>query len=190
MGGRRISIATALVWSIAQLWCAAPACAAEYLVRNLSFGVTTIAFQVGTITFNVSNLNFLSGLIITETATSLEVSLPADVLFDLDKADIRPDAQSPLHEVAQLLREKASGSVTIQGHTDALGTDSYNQTLSERRAAAVKTWLTTREGLSGLSFTTKGSGSQNPVAPNRNPDGSDNPAGRQMNRRVTFVVPR
>jgi outer membrane protein OmpA-like peptidoglycan-associated protein len=126
----------------------------------------------------------------TETASTIEVTLPADVLFDFDKADIRPDAQGPLHEVAQLLRDKARGPVMIQGYTDALGGDAYNQRLSERRAAAVKAWLATREGLAAIQFAVSGWGSRNPAAPNRNPDGSDNPAGRQMNRRVTFIIHR
>jgi photosystem I P700 chlorophyll a apoprotein A2 len=80
--------------------------------------------------------------------------------------------------------------VVIQGFTDALGNDAYNQRLSERRAAAVKTWFATRGGLASMSFTTTGFGARNPVAPNRNPDGSDNPDGRQLNRRVTLIIRR
>jgi outer membrane protein OmpA-like peptidoglycan-associated protein len=162
---------------------AAASLGADYPVNGLSFPINTF-------TFNVDSLNFRSEPITTETGTTIEVTLPADVLFDFDKADVRTDAQQPLHEVAQLIRDKAHGPVMIQGYTDAIGNDTYNQRLSDRRAAAVKAWLVSREGLASIQFQTSGLGSRNPVAPNRNPDGSDNPAGRQMNRRVTFVMHR
>lgn len=143
--------------------------------------------RVETLHFDVSSLTFPVALLRTETSTTIEVTLPADILFDFDKSDIRPQAQTTLHELALLLREKARGAVTIQGFTDSLGNDVYNQRLSERRAASVKSWLVTREGLASMQFATSGLGARNPVAPNRNPDGSDNPDGRQMNRRVTIV---
>ena len=110
------------------------------------------------------------------------------ILFDFDKSEIRADASPALHEVADLIRTKARGPVAIQGYTDALGIDAYNQRLSERRAAAVKTWLVTYEGLPPSRFTTVGFGPRNPVAPNRRPDGADDPEGRQLNRRVTLTI--
>ncbi|MBV8913376.1 MAG: OmpA family protein [Acetobacteraceae bacterium] len=124
----------------------------------------------------------------TETAETVEVDLPADVLFDFDKADIRADARPVLHEVADLIRARARGGVTIQGHTDGIGTEAYNQRLSERRANAVKSWLVTNEGLPAARLTAIGFGARQPVAPNRHPDGSDDPAARQRNRRVTLII--
>ena len=143
--------------------------------------------KLDTLHFNVIALTFPTALLRTETSTTIEVTLPADILFDFDKSDIRPEAQSALHELAILLREKARGAVTIHGFTDGLGTDAYNQQLSERRAASVKSWLAKREGLAQMPFAVSGFGARNPVAPNRNPDGTDNPEGRQMNRRVTVI---
>jgi len=168
-----------------------------YLVGLLAYGVVqglpggmalAATYPVGPLTFPIEPLDFPSGLTTSETATTIEVTLPADILFDFDKADIRPDAQAPLHEAAQLVRDKARGTVMIQGHTDALGNDTYNQRLSERRASAVKTWFATHEGLASMKFGISGFGPHNPVAPNRKPDGSDNPAGRQLNRRVTLII--
>src|SRR5579871_3899049 len=101
-----------------------------------SYPVDTISFGSDPITFSIGPLSFPSEPVRTETATTIEVTLPADILFDFDKADLRPSAQGALHEMAQLLRERAHGPVTIQGYTDALGSDSYNQRLSERRAVA------------------------------------------------------
>lgn len=144
--------------------------------------------------FGSTQLNFVSipiafpsHYIRTETAGTVEVTVPADVLFDFDKADIRPAAQPALQELAVLLKEKARGSVTVTGHTDGVGEAAYNQKLSERRAAAVKAWLVGREGLGSLPITTSGAGARQPVAPNAKPDGSDDPDGRQLNRRVTVV---
>jgi outer membrane protein OmpA-like peptidoglycan-associated protein len=68
------------------------------------------------------------------------------------------------------------------------GSDFYNQRLSDQRAEAVRKWLVSKEGLKGVKFATKGYGVKNPVAPNTRPDGSDNPDGRQKNRRVEITV--
>lgn len=125
---------------------------------------------------------------IKETKSEIRIELAADVLFDFDKADILPKAQEALKQVAAVIREKAKGVVNIEGHTDSKGSDPYNQKLSERRANAVKDWLTNREGLKNVRFATRGFGSKKPVAPNTKPDGSDDPEGRQKNRRVDIVI--
>lgn len=154
----------------------------------LAFSSSPLTFGAEPLTFLQSPLNFPSEPIRAETATTIEVTLPADVLFDFDKADIRPTAQKALREVADMIRGKAQGPVTIQGYTDALGKDAYNQNLSERRANAVKGWLVTKEGLPATRMATAGFGPRNPVAPNQKPDGSDDPEGRQLNRRVTLIM--
>jgi outer membrane protein OmpA-like peptidoglycan-associated protein len=101
---------------------------------------------------------------------------------------LRAEAASTLHNLADLIRAKAHGPVGIRGYTDALGKDAYNQRLLERRAASVKTWLVSRELLAAANLAASGFGARDPVAPNRKPDGSDNPKGRQLNRRVTVIV--
>jgi outer membrane protein OmpA-like peptidoglycan-associated protein len=125
---------------------------------------------------------------VKETATEVRIQLAADVLFDFDKADILPKAAAALKQAAEIIRAKAKGQVRIEGHTDSKGSDSYNQRLSERRADAVKNWLVEKENLRGVNFTARGLGARNPVAPNTKPDGSDDPDGRQKNRRVEIVV--
>jgi outer membrane protein OmpA-like peptidoglycan-associated protein len=132
----------------------------------------------------------VQGLSVTETATGTRIELPADILFDFDKADIRLGAEPVLRQAADLLRQRASGQVRIEGHTDAKGTPTYNQKLSERRAAAVEQWLVKHEGLADVRFLVVGYGAQRSVAPNMRPDGSDNPEGRQKNRRVEIVFAR
>jgi outer membrane protein OmpA-like peptidoglycan-associated protein len=125
---------------------------------------------------------------VKETDQEIRIELAADVLFDFDKADLRPAAQQTLHQAAGIIQEKAKGPVRIEGHTDFKGNDAYNQKLSERRAAAVKAWFINKEGLGNKQFTTQGFGAKKPVAPNAKPDGSDDPDGRQKNRRVEIIL--
>jgi len=125
---------------------------------------------------------------VKETPTEYRIELAADVLFDFDKATIKPEAARVLAKAAEFIRERGVGPVRIEGHTDAKGTDTYNQRLSERRAAAVKTWLGTTGGLGAMTFSTSGFGAKWPVAPNTKPDGSDDPDGRQKNRRVEIII--
>jgi outer membrane protein OmpA-like peptidoglycan-associated protein len=127
-------------------------------------------------------------LIVNETSKEIRVAISADVLFDFDKAVIRPDAAEALQQVAKLIRGGNHGVVRIEGHTDSKGNAAYNMRLSEQRANAVQTWLAQNEGFSASTFSTVGFGATRPVAPNTEPDGTDNPAGRQRNRRVELVI--
>jgi outer membrane protein OmpA-like peptidoglycan-associated protein len=153
-------------------------------------------FHVVDLTSTVEDLRFriepvggtLQELAVKESATEIRIEMPADVLFDFDKAEIRPDAAKVLTKAAEVLREHTKRKVVIEGHTDGKGTEQYNQRLSERRAQAVKTWLQQHAGLKGMALTTGGWGAQRPVAPNTRPDGSDDPEGRQKNRRVEIVI--
>lgn len=111
----------------------------------------------------------------------------ADALFEFDKATLTPDAEETLEALVPLLAKAGKHPVSVEGHTDAKGADEYNQTLSEKRAAAVKDWLVAH-GAVPAGATTKGWGERRPVAPNTRPDGSDDPAGRQKNRRVEVVL--
>jgi outer membrane protein OmpA-like peptidoglycan-associated protein len=125
---------------------------------------------------------------IHETKTEVRMELPGDVLFDFDQWDIRPDAESTLWQVADIIKYYPRAKVTIAGYTDAKGAEVYNLRLSEQRAAAVKAWIVQHGEVDGKQITTKGWGEKKPVAPNTHPDGSDNPEGRQQNRRVEVTV--
>jgi outer membrane protein OmpA-like peptidoglycan-associated protein len=111
----------------------------------------------------------------------------ADALFEFDKATLTPDAEETLEALRPLLAEAGRRPVRVEGHTDAKGSEEYNQTLSEKRAQAVKDWLMAH-GVIPAESPTQGFGEQRPVAPNSRPDGSDDPAGRQKNRRVEVVL--
>jgi outer membrane protein OmpA-like peptidoglycan-associated protein len=155
--------------------------------RSLSLPVSGLSFPERELAFPGREVKFPTGLVQTEQAGAVEVNLPADVLFDFDKAELRADARETLRELGALLMERPRRSIVITGHADALGSDAYNQRLSERRAVAVKTWLVSREGVKTPPISTSGRGARDPVAPNRKADGTDDPEGRQLNRRVTIV---
>lgn len=156
--------------------------------HRLTFPVDPIAFgPPSPLAFNTTALTFPLALQQRLIGDQTEVELPADVLFDFAKDTVRADASETLHELALLLRQRARSSISVTGHTDGLGSDRYNQALSERRAVAVREWLVRREGIMSPIIRPSGRGARAPVAPNRHPDGSDNPEGRQLNRRVTIV---
>ena len=120
------------------------------------------------------------------TDTEIQIELSSDVLFDFDKSDLRPVAIPSLLKVVTVMQSYPAYLCTIGGHTDAKGGKDYNQKLSERRANSVKIWLV-GHGASN-QMNTQGFGDTKPVAPNTKPDGSDNPDGRQKNRRVEITL--
>ena len=156
--------------------CAAGAPAQEHAGRILD-----LIFKVEDLAGKVESLQ------VRETETETRIELPADILFDFDKADIRASAAPALKQAAEIIRKGARGTVTVEGHTDAKGSAGYNQKLSQRRSASVQKWLVEREGLRGTRFQSKGFGAERPVAPNAKPNGADDPEGRQKNRRVEIV---
>ncbi|HEX8506309.1 MAG TPA: OmpA family protein [Hymenobacter sp.] len=141
------------------------------------------------LTASVSDLDgLISDLGGKQTAAGLVINFNADVLFDFDKADLKPEAEATLEKLAQLVRQSAKSRVLINGYTDAKGDHAYNLSLSGKRAQAIADWLRARKAGTTGQTQVKGYGETNPVAPNTKPDGSDNPEGRQQNRRVEIII--
>lgn len=115
------------------------------------------------------------------------ITLEDSILFDFGKSDIRPDAAQTLSTLATVLNNAKVPTAHIYGHTDSVSDEAFNQKLSEDRANAVKNELS-KDGVSATLDAT-GYGETKPIAPNENPDGSDNPAGRALNRRVEIYIP-
>ena len=115
------------------------------------------------------------------------ITLEDSVLFDFGSSDLRGEASTTLTNLATVLKDSKAPKVQVQGHTDSVSDDASNQTLSEQRAKAVTEALTSN-GVTA-SIESVGYGETKPVAPNENSDGSDNPAGRRLNRRVEVFVP-
>ncbi|MGH7789359.1 MAG: OmpA family protein [Candidatus Binatia bacterium] len=103
------------------------------------------------------------------------------VNFDFDKYNIRPDAVPILEQACATLKSKPNINVSCQGHTDSVGTEQYNQGLSDRRANAVRNWLV-KCGIPASRLTAKGFGEANPVASNETAEG------RAQNRRTELVI--
>ena len=115
------------------------------------------------------------------------ITLEDGILFDFGKSDIRPDAAQTLSTLATVLNNAKVPAAHIYGHTDSVSDEAFNQKLSEDRANAVMNDLS-KNGVTATMDAT-GYGETKPVAPNENPDGSDNPAGRALNRRVEIYIP-
>lgn len=171
------------------------------LLAGLAYGqtVSNLKFPSGNVRFSVSTLRLPEDKLrfpvedlakpVKKTKTEERYRLFGDVLFDFDKATIRPEAEPALAGLARRIKAGFPGApVRVEGHTDAKGSDSYNQRLSVERAESVKRWFAEKGGLGNAAITTRGFGESQPVAPNEQPDGSDNPEGRQQNRRVEIVV--
>lgn len=121
------------------------------------------------------------------TSCGTTITLSDAALFDFGTYDLRADASQTLDSLASALAATGAPALEIGGHTDSVSDAAFNQQLSEDRAAAVADGLAER-GITA-TVTTAGYGEDRPVAPNTLPDGGDNPAGRQLNRRVEIFVP-
>ena len=115
-----------------------------------------------------------------ETARGLILSM-SNVLFDFNMATLRPEAREKLAKLAGIVLATPGLRLSVEGHADAIGSDEYNQKLSERRAGSVRDYLV-GQGVDGASVTARGFGESQPIASN------DTAEGRQQNRRVEIVV--
>jgi outer membrane protein OmpA-like peptidoglycan-associated protein len=114
------------------------------------------------------------------TERGLVVTL-GDVLFDTDKSTLKSGAATNLAKLAAFLNQYPDRSVLIEGHTDSVGNEDYNQALSQRRADAVQVWLM-KQGVNVDRIVTTGKGEVSPVA------GNASASGRQLNRRVEVII--
>jgi outer membrane protein OmpA-like peptidoglycan-associated protein len=118
---------------------------------------------------------------------STKLVVGADALFEFNRWTLEPDAAQTLDALGPLIAKAGKHPARIEGFTDSIGSDSYNQMLSEKRAITVRGWLV-NHGYVPEGTPIKGFGKNDPVAANTKPDGSDNPEGRQKNRRVEVVI--
>lgn len=142
------------------------------VAEETSARLNTALSQLQTLVVEITNLR--------QTSRGLVISL-SDVLFDVDKATIKPGAERSIERIAKVLEQFPEHEIAVEGHTDATGPDAYNQTLSEERAASVRTALV-QSGVTSSRITSRGFGEEKPVATNTTA------AGRQQNRRVEIVV--
>lgn len=188
-------LAAALLAAASASWAQEPPYKAE--IRDLQATILDLKGLPSDASGGISDLNAqIDGLAARHDALSVRqdknavtVAMLGDVLFDFDKTAIRPAAEPTLRDIASLIKSSSAGTVTIEGHTDAKGSASYNKDLSLRRAQAVAQWLASH-GVDKSRLAVKGLGDTQPVQSNRLANGADNPQGRAQNRRVEFVLPK
>jgi outer membrane protein OmpA-like peptidoglycan-associated protein len=141
----------------------------------------TVPFEGRIVPFN--------GAVVTEGDGAVAVALDGDVLFEFDSDALTVQAEATLTELVAIIDDRLDGdTITIVGHTDAVGDDDYNLELSLRRAEAVRSFLEPRaRGVT--TFVVEGRGETEPVAPNETAGGADDPEGRRRNRRVEVAFP-
>ncbi|MGH7821049.1 MAG: OmpA family protein [Candidatus Binatia bacterium] len=125
---------------------------------------------------------------VRETRRGVVVNLP-DVLFEFNKSTLTSGSRAKVRDIGDVLNggNVRGRRVSVEGHTDSIGSDGYNQQLSERRAEAVAQALETG-GVDSGRVRSRGFGEKYPIAPNQTPDGDDNPGGRAKNRRVEVII--
>lgn len=122
-----------------------------------------------------------TGVSVTRMGDNITLNMPGNVTFATDSSDLSPAFFNVLTSVGKVLEEYEQTVVEVAGHTDSTGSDSYNQSLSERRANSVTSYLSS-QGVIGQRMITLGMGEARPVADNASP------AGRQSNRRVEITM--
>ncbi|MFC7474614.1 OmpA family protein [Dankookia sp. GCM10030260] len=122
-----------------------------------------------------------------QTPRGMILTVSSDLLFEFDRADLKPTAAEALGRVAEILRQRRPSAALVVGHTDSVGADSQNDALSQRRAEAVQAWLASQGGAALPRLEAEGRGEREPLAPN-SLNGRDNPDGRLQNRRVEVLL--
>ena len=129
-----------------------------------------------------AELQQIPGVEVTRPAENeIAVRLTNDILFDFNSAGLRPESQQTLRDLASNFQRYTDETVTVEGHTDNVGSPEYNQGLSERRAYSVRDYLV-NQGVAGSRVTAVGFGETQPKASNNTPEG------RQLNRRVEIHI--
>ncbi len=162
--------------------------AQKYYVTRLDYTTVGRSIPQEQLTKLVTNVTFDTLMyldpIIIDKAIVLE-----NIYYDFAKWDIRPDAAQELDKLVNILKDNPEISIELSSHTDSVDTESYNMRLSQRRAESAVAYIVAA-GIDPSRITAKGYGESRPIAPNTNPDGTDNPEGRQKNRRTEFKVTR
>lgn len=123
----------------------------------------------------------IEGAKIERVGEGIKITFDSGLMFDVDKATLRPASQQNLSHLGQILNKYPDTNILLEGHTDATGSEEYNLELSRRRAQSVANYLSTQQ-VNATRFTIMGYGEDQPIATN---DSSD---GRQQNRRVEVAI--
>lgn len=157
-----------------------------YLVKRQPYSTKGKGADPTSLKELVTNIT-LDTTLVLERISLDKIFVLDNIYYDLDKADIRTDAAKELDKLVQLLIDNPEIKIELSSHTDSIATVEYNINLSQRRAESAVNYIVQR-GISPDRLVAKGYGELRPVARNTNPDGTDNPAGRDRNRRTEFKI--
>ncbi len=157
-----------------------------YLVKRQSYTTQGKGVDPKTLNQLVTNVT-LDTTIVLEKMELNKTFVLENIYYDLDSANIRADAAAELDKLVQILIDNPEIKIELSSHTDSIATVEYNLNLSQRRAQSAVNYMIQR-GISPDRMIAKGYGEMRPIARNTNPDGTDNPVGRQKNRRTEFKI--
>jgi peptidoglycan-associated lipoprotein len=157
-----------------------------YLVKRQPYSTKGKGVDPNTLKQLVTNVTMDTTLVLEKIAID-KIFVLENIYYELDKAEIRPDAARELDKLVQILIDNPEIKIELSSHTDSIATVQYNMDLSQRRAESAVNYLIQR-GISPDRLVAKGYGELRPIARNTHPDGTDNPEGRQRNRRTEFKI--
>ena len=157
-----------------------------YLVKRQPYTTVGKSVPLESLRELVTNI-YLDTAIVLDRLERNKIFILENIYFDYDKPDIRADAALELNKLVQLLEDNPEIKIEMSSHTDSVASDTYNLDLSQRRAESTVAYLI-RKGIAPERLVAKGYGESKPIARNTNPDGTDNPEGRQRNRRTEFKI--
>lgn len=157
-----------------------------YLVKRQGYTTNGKSVDKQTLKELVTNIT-LDTILVLDRLEKNKIFVLNNIYFDLDKSDIRPDAAAELDKLVDLLTDNPGIKIEMSSHTDSIASHAYNMQLSQRRAESTVRYLISK-GVAPDRLVAKGYGEEKPIARNTNPDGTDNPEGRQRNRRTEFKI--
>jgi outer membrane protein OmpA-like peptidoglycan-associated protein len=157
-----------------------------YLVKRQPYTTNGKSVPVETLKELITNIT-LDTIIVLDRLEKNKIFVLQNIYFGYDSAAIRPASAKELDKLVDILNDNPEIKIEMGSHTDSIASDSYNIELSQRRAESTVSYLI-RKGIAQDRLVAKGYGESMPVARNTNPNGTDNPEGRQRNRRTEFKI--
>jgi len=157
-----------------------------YIIKRQSYTTLGKSVPLESLKELVTNIT-LDTLLILDRLEKNKIFVLKNIYFEYDKADIRTDAAKELDKLVELLNDNPEIKIEMGSHTDSVASEVYNIELSQRRAESTVNYLI-RKGIDQKRLVAKGYGESKPIARNTNRDGTDNPEGRQRNRRTEFKI--
>ncbi len=157
-----------------------------YLVRRQPYTTKGKSVDPSTLKELLTTIT-LDTILVLDKIEINKIFVLENIYYNFNKADIREDAAKELDKLVQLLIDNPEIKIELGSHTDSIDDDAYNIQLSQRRANSAVNYIV-QHGISPDRIVAKGYGESKPIARNTNPDGTDNPDGRQRNRRTEFKI--